>query len=298
MEGPQLVAQPLSKDASPVSCPICRAIVKTVRVCYRSIPIWNCQACDYCFATVDEIPGHGNLKDLYEKLYSSSQEYLELLEQASKDGRPDRLGFAEKVFFRLFPLPIGKGRLLEVGCGAGRFLRLAGRKSWHAEGVEISAVAAAVGQRSGVRIFCGDLAAYASHHPERRFDMVTAFEVLEHVPDPVQFLRVLRGVLEPSGYLFLSVPNLNDPFVFLDPRPETWPPVHLHFFSRKALRKVLTLAGFRPVVVKANWVPRATMRQVIRSRVSRALLRPPLICLRFLRLIDGNQIVALAAPRN
>lgn len=296
MDGKQPIAGTLVRDHAETICPICRALVDEVRIRYRGIPIWRCALCDFCFALVDKVKTDDDLRGLYEELYSCSPEYIELLTQAEREGQHHRLAFAERVFFRLLPRPVGQGRLLDVGCGAGKFMKTAARHGWHVEGVEISPAAASIGQQAGLKIFCGDLASFARKCPEARFDVVTAFEVLEHLPDPLGFLHQVRQVLAPLGYLFLSVPNLRDPFIFFDPRPETWPPVHLNFFSRKALRKALMTAGWQPLAVKTNWLPRPTMRQVIRNRLVRAVLRPPLICLRAFGLFEGNQIAALATP--
>jgi hypothetical protein len=91
-----------------------------------------------------------------------------------------------------------------------------------------------------------------------------------------------------------SVPNARDPFIFLDPRPETRPPVHVNFFTRRACRRVLKEAGLEPIAIRSNFLPIGTLRQLIRSRFLRAVLRPVLAILALCRLIEGHQIVALA----
>lgn len=141
------------------------------------------------------------------------------------------------------------GRLLDVGCGAGTFLRAAGRAGWTAVGVEVNATAAEHNRAAGFEVFNGELA--GAGFPEGHFDVVILSEVLEHVADPRGMLRDILRVLRPGGLLWATTPNGRG----LSARAlglgwsAVCPPEHLHLFSRRAAASLLTEAGFGRVRV-------------------------------------------------
>jgi len=142
-----------------------------------------------------------------------------------------------------------EGQLLDVGCATGRFLDEMHRHGrWEVYGVELVSLAAEYArQRFGLDVFCGTLteAAYASD----RFDVVTMWDVLEHVADPTaQLLEVLR-ILKPGGLMVLRIPDpLSWEAQCFGP---TWvgydAPRHLFGFPRHILTHQLAGLGFERV---------------------------------------------------
>ena len=134
--------------------------------------------------------------------------------------------------------------LLDVGCSAGLFLEVAMAAGWNAWGIEPSTwlserAKAQVGDRVVTAKF--DDAAVAG----RQFDVVTMWDVLEHVPDPGGFLGTARRALRPGGVLALNVPARDTWVASL--LGGKWPlilPEHLFYFSRPSLTQWLTRAGF------------------------------------------------------
>jgi 2-polyprenyl-3-methyl-5-hydroxy-6-metoxy-1,4-benzoquinol methylase len=116
------------------------------------------------------------------------------------------VGDREEVILELFPRRAGL-RLLDVGCGSGRFLRIARDRGHEVSGLEISPRAAAAAE--GLRVIVGN--------PETGeglgqvgsgFDVITLLDVLEHTFDPARVLRTLRPLLAPGGVMIVSVPNV------------------------------------------------------------------------------------------
>ncbi len=139
------------------------------------------------------------------------------------------------------------GSLIDVGCAFGRFLQEA-RRHYQCEGVDISAYA--------LRLARERLPDIPLHHralqafrPGRTFDVVTCFDVLEHIPDLDAALRGLRGLVAPGGVLALAVPVYDTPpgwfFGVIDRDP-----THVHRLGRGEWLKRLAAAGLRPVVYK------------------------------------------------
>jgi 2-polyprenyl-3-methyl-5-hydroxy-6-metoxy-1,4-benzoquinol methylase len=147
-----------------------------------------------------------------------------------------------------------RGRLLDVGCGLGLFVKHAVDHGWHAEGLEPSAWAAREGSsRYNIVIHHAELAD-APIAPES-LDVVHFHHVMEHVPDPVATMAAARKLLRAGGLLVVEVPQeLRYPLsdrVFRALHPELYrrePPTvthHVTFFTVGGLRSAATRAGFK-----------------------------------------------------
>lgn len=100
------------------------------------------------------------------------------------------------------------GKLLDVGCGKGRFLSRAARRNWCVQGVESSSSQADFAkERYQLNVFSGDL--LEANFDESHFDVITTWHVLEHLPNPKQYLNETHRILKPNGLLVLEVPNFN-----------------------------------------------------------------------------------------
>ena len=105
-----------------------------------------------------------------------------------------------------FPPWRGEGRLLDVGCASGRFLRQMSEIGWTVAGVEFDAAAARKARTVTSEIFEGD--PMDAPFAPGRFDVVTAFHVIEHLPDPLGTLRRMLEWLAPGGLVIVEVPNV------------------------------------------------------------------------------------------
>jgi 2-polyprenyl-3-methyl-5-hydroxy-6-metoxy-1,4-benzoquinol methylase len=139
------------------------------------------------------------------------------------------------------------GRLLDVGCGTGNFLaQMRERGAWKVFGLDVNQKAVRYArQRLQIEAFCGTLT--DAQYPSAFFDVVTLWNVLEHLHSPIRTLEEVRRVLRPGGALILSVPNSRS----MDARlfGPHWigldPPRHLYTFDQRTLRLLLAQAGFR-----------------------------------------------------
>jgi 2-polyprenyl-3-methyl-5-hydroxy-6-metoxy-1,4-benzoquinol methylase len=138
------------------------------------------------------------------------------------------------------------GRLLDIGCSVGLFLEnMASRPGWQVMGVEPSSIAANIAHKHGLDVFTGTL--QQASFPNDSFDVVTMWDVLEHLHDPIASLVEIRRILNTNGVLVVRVPNLDswNARVFGQYWAGLDAPRHLYVFSEDTLQRLLTKAGFR-----------------------------------------------------
>jgi SAM-dependent methyltransferase len=139
----------------------------------------------------------------------------------------------------------GEKLLLDIGCGSGTFLHVARSYGFIPHGMDGSARAVEVaGKQYGYPVRQGEIGSNAWH--DYRFDFVTMFHVLEHLPDPRLGLQHAAGLLKPGGTLIVQVPNISSFQARLF--GTRWygldVPRHVINFSPKALRLLLEEMGF------------------------------------------------------
>jgi 2-polyprenyl-3-methyl-5-hydroxy-6-metoxy-1,4-benzoquinol methylase len=163
------------------------------------------------------------------------------------------------------------GRLLDVGCGAGFFLRALDEKKWDRSGVETGAEAVATARRAlgSDRIFEGTLCDCALESSS--FDVVTFWSALEHTNEPRANLTEARRIIKRGGTLIVQVPNAasyqarifrGDWFALDAPR-------HRYHFTPARLSDLLSETGFD--VQRATYFSRAhnahALRQSLKSKL-------------------------------
>ncbi|MHC4225041.1 MAG: class I SAM-dependent methyltransferase [Planctomycetota bacterium] len=160
----------------------------------------------------------------------------------------------------------GAGALLDFGCGGCGFLRLQRARGWEVLGIDFSeTVARRARERDGLEVAVGSWPGEAL--ADRRFDAITAWHAIEHLPDPSGWVRQAAHQLNPGGYLLLCCPNA-DSWAFrrfgaywnqLDL------PRHLTHFTAAGLERLVTGSGLtveriRPQVRPANLRASARLR--------------------------------------
>lgn len=137
------------------------------------------------------------------------------------------------------------GKLLDVGCNLGFFLQVARDRGYDAQGVELSPETAEYArEKMRLNVFSGALD--AAGFPDAGFDVVTLWDVLEHVPDPKHLLREVRRVLDADGILALQSPNMDSTMADITGARWYWwtVPDHLYHFTPESLIRLLEDSGF------------------------------------------------------
>lgn len=150
-------------------------------------------------------------------------------------------------------------RVLDVGCGAGFFLQLAKNRGATCVGIEPAPSARAQAVSRGFEVHDSNVAD-APTQVGQDFDMVCAFQVLEHVLDPVAFTQALADCTRPGGSLIIAVPNSEGSLRWVKDPPSNLPPHHLTHWTVNALTalaarlelRVVDLA-YEPLDIPHHW---------------------------------------------
>lgn len=140
------------------------------------------------------------------------------------------------------------GTLVEIGCGAGLFLKAAERAGWAVSGLEVMTAGVEFARtRLGLNVMA--TAVEEAELPEEGYDVVALLEVIEHLSNPQAMLRRALTLLRPGGCLAMTTPNVESlSRYFLG---TTWsvfnPAEHLYYFSERTLTAMLSAAGYGEV---------------------------------------------------
>jgi SAM-dependent methyltransferase len=227
----------LNIETEEVTCPLCESSGGDPIHREGSFRMVRCPSCRFIYLSP---------RPTDESLLRFYQHYLP--EEASSIESWKRM--MEPVFQRaafLLQQHKGKGRLLDVGAGFGFFLQEMRSKGWEVIGVDISQEGMEYGKNVlGVTIQRGPLETVG--FPENHFDAVTAFYLIEHIANPMAFLKECHRILKPEGMLLLRYPHTTPIknfllfFGFVNRLYDL--PAHLSDFSPETIQRCLESATF------------------------------------------------------
>jgi SAM-dependent methyltransferase len=183
---------------------------------------------------------HRHYTDAYDKLISVAGE------------NPARWGFRKEALERLKQ----SGALLDLGCSSGSFLAFMRSTSWQLHGIEMSAQTAKVAEsQSGAQVFVGNI--LDAPFPREYFDVVTCFDVLEHLYEPRRIMAKVAEWLKPGGIFYVLVPNVDsaEARVFGSYWHGLELPRHLFHYSPASLKFLAESAGLRQVSLETRRNP-------------------------------------------
>jgi SAM-dependent methyltransferase len=238
----------------PASCPLCGSDRRTLRFREEPYAIVLCKTCGLTYVT-PRLPESELIPLVYDESYWRSPAARD---RGYTDYRKDadlylrtfqrRAGLIERYFG-------APGRVLDVGCAAGYFLEVMQEEGWDVTGLEPSdAIRREAEQRLGPEHVIAGLLGQVELEPAS-FDLVTMWDVIEHIPDVVAAARAVRGLLAPGGKFLIETQNVDSLAArLLGPRWQHYKHAeHIYHFQRRTIADVLGRAGFR-VLENRPWL--------------------------------------------
>jgi 2-polyprenyl-3-methyl-5-hydroxy-6-metoxy-1,4-benzoquinol methylase/uncharacterized protein YbaR (Trm112 family) len=231
-----------------IDCPVCESQKFESLFALKGSDVVRCSDCDTVYVP-SPLP---EVTNLYQSQYFSSKE--------GGQGYIDYAGEFQahaKVFHRRFEkieaLKGGTGLVLEVGCALGHAGAVAQKRGWDVVVTDISEFAV---QKATTDFNLKGFVSPTGKVPVRAntFDVITAFDVIEHLSHPKEFLRSLHGALRGHGLLHISTPDVGSLSARIMGRH--WyhlkPDEHLVYFNRSSLKTLLENCGFEILKMESS----------------------------------------------
>lgn len=207
--------------------------------------LMRCNTCD--LMRTNPRPTQDTIKFYYPKNY---QPYVK-----SKINKPDLpLGNTHKIllhlqekilrtYTRVIP-HVKPGRMLEIGCASGNYLYRMASMGWEVSGIEFSEEAGNEARKLGYPIHIGPIE--SAPEPNEKYNLITAWMVIEHVHEPVKTLMRLASWCAPDAWIVVSIPDVSTFWHKLVKNRsfDLQLPTHLFHYTPKIIEKVLSASGF------------------------------------------------------
>lgn len=230
-------------------CPFCKNLKSKVIFKNRKYTLVSCAVC--FLAYLAPMPTPTQIRKIYQQDYFKNNkdlaggygDYQQMEKVLAKESKR-KIKFIKKY--------TDKNKLLDIGCGLGTFLKIAKSTGFNIAGNDISSYAQRVVKNElKVPFYPGEV--FKASLPKESFDIVTAWDVFEHIPQVNETFQSVAKTLRPGGFLFLTTPNIKswDSKVL----GKYWYgykkiPEHLIFFSPESIKKLLKANGFNVIAVK------------------------------------------------
>ncbi len=234
------------------NCPVCNNNDIGYLKNFEKLHLMKCNNCTFVFD--ERIPSEFELNEHY-KVYAYSglkpiseqtvKSYNRLLDQFEK--------YRES------------GNILDLGCGQGDFLIEAKKRNWNVYGVEYSESAVNLCKSRGIEMHQGSLT--EDVFGDMQFDVITSFEVIEHINNPNDFMSAATHKLKEKGLFYCTTPNFNSILRFFekDKFKMICYPEHISFYTKKSIKYLGNKHHLKSVKIETTGLDIGRLLNVIKS---------------------------------
>lgn len=222
-------------------CPSCNYSKSSLLLKKDGFSIVKCNKCNLIYVN-PILDSEKYLKAYQSKTY---QNIVKSLGEKSHIYRVKRFGEERTNYLKNFLKNKKKINLLDIGCSTGFFIEAAKKEGWNCEGLELNPSAVNFGLKRGLRIFQSTLENFKT---KKKYDIITLFDVLEHLSNPRQMINQTKKLLKKNGLLYVYVPNWNCASRILMKEQNChfiWPTHHLTYFTPKTLQSFFNKLKFK-----------------------------------------------------
>lgn len=220
-------------------CLVCNSTQLKPLEAYTAAHLVKCSACGFVFA--QKIPTEQELIAYYDGY--GRNDYLSPITIKRYNELLDQMEPFRKT-----------NKLLDVGCGIGYFLEVAKERGWEVYGTEYTDRAIEICEGKGIIMQQGKLD--PSKFEAESFDIITSFEVLEHINNPIEETNNFYQLLRKGGLVYLTTPNFNSLLRYrLKERYDVITyPEHLSYYTPKTLNKLFKRCGFKKKAIQTTGI--------------------------------------------
>jgi len=174
----------------------------------------------------------------------AKQLYINSVDDKYIQEKEERIKSFERVARKCEKITNG-GNVLDIGCFCGYFLKALSNNKWRCFGVELSKWGCNyIKKNFGLEIFNGNL--FQANYPDKYFDLITMWDVLEHLYNPKETFSEINRILQDNGILCFVVPNINSLMARIF-RSKWWSLIqpHVYYFTPHTIKEMLHKTGFR-----------------------------------------------------
>lgn len=203
--------------------------------------LYRCQKCGLIFVS----PIIMHTEEVYSSDYFAGAKNGFGYVNYDEDKEPMREVF--KIYLKHIAKFVPQGKLIDMGAATGYFMKLAREQGWDVSGIEISPFAVEVGKKQGLDLRVGMISDISKF--QKVFDVVTLWDVIEHVTDPENDIKILYENVRPGGILAINTPDSSSLMARISRKHwhQLIPPEHVFYFNPRSLTILLERNGFEVV---------------------------------------------------